>query len=80
MFEKTNWKWVKDWTGRVAATAFLLLTFAFLAGGNVMRPGGLVDALPGIMFRAILITIPVALIALFFFARHSHRQGGRHDS
>lgn len=80
MFERTNWRWVKDWTGRIGAAGFLLLTFAFLAGGNVIRPGGVMDALPSIMLRAAFFTLPLGFVVLIALALYSHRQGGEHDS
>jgi len=80
MFERTNWPWVSDWAKRIAGTVFLLATFAFLASGNVMRPGGVLDALPGILLRALVVTIPVGAAAAVALAVYSHRKGGRHES
>lgn len=79
MFEHTNWKWVRDWTGRIGAAGFLLMTFAFLASGNVIRPGGVMEALPTVMLRAAFFTLPIGFIALMILAAYSHRQGGRHQ-
>lgn len=79
MFRKTNWGWVREWTGRIFATAFLLLTFAFLASGNVVRPGGVIEALPTVMLYAFAAAIPITAGAALVLAVLSHRKGGRHE-
>lgn len=81
MFERANWQWVRDWTGRVFATAFLLLTFIFLAAITITNPaGGMLGGLLQIMLYALAAALPVGLIAGFFLARYSHAKDGRHDS
>jgi hypothetical protein len=80
MFDRTNWAWVRDWTQKIAGTAFLLICFGLLASGNVMRPGGVVESLPTIILYAVIATVPVALVTLLALASYSHKQGGRHDS
>jgi len=80
MFEKTNWAWVRRWTGAIFGTALALGTFAFLAASPVVRPGGVVETLPAAVGWAALIAALVGLIAGFVLARYSNRRGGSHDS
>lgn len=81
MFERTNWQWVKDWTGRIFATAFLLLTFIFMSAITLTNPaGGMVGGLLQFMLYALAVAIPVGLIAGFLLARYSHSKGGQHSS
>ncbi|MEQ8968513.1 MAG: hypothetical protein RID91_22025 [Azospirillaceae bacterium] len=80
MFQRTNWAWVRDWAQRITGTIFLLATFGFLASGNVMRPGGVLDALPTVLLYALAVTVPVAAAVVLGLAIYSNRQGGRHDT
>ena len=80
MFSKTNWAWVRRWTGAVFAAAFALGTFAFLAASPVIRPGGVMDTLPSAMAWAALAAAIVSLVAAVFLARYSNGRGGLHDS
>lgn len=79
MFQRTNWGWVKDWAGRVFATAWLVTIFALLASGNVLRPGGVMESLPSILLYALAVAIPVTIVAALLMARYSDRKGGKHD-
>ncbi|MEM7444659.1 MAG: hypothetical protein AAF414_15160 [Pseudomonadota bacterium] len=80
MFEKTNWAWVRRWTGSVFGAALALGTFAFLTASPVVRPGGVMDALPTALGWSALIALVLGLIAGFLLARYSNRRGGNHDS
>ena len=80
MFSKTNWPWVRRWTGAVFAAAFALGTFAFLAASPVIRPGGVMDTLPSALAWAALAAVVVSCVAAVFLARYSNAKGGVHDS
>lgn len=80
MFDRTEWRWVRVWTGRIFAVAWLLSIFGLISSGNVMRPGGVIAALPQALLIALGIALPIALIALIGLARFSHRKGGQHES
>ncbi len=80
MFSKTNWPWVRRWTGAVFAAAFALGTFAFLAASPVIRPGGVMDTLPSAVAWAALAAAVVSGVGAVFLARYSNARGGVHDS
>ena len=80
MFEKTNWSWVRRWTGAVFAAALALGMFAFLTASPVVRPGGVMEALPSAIGWAALVAVPLSLIVGFLLARYSNKRGGVHDS
>lgn len=80
MFEKTNWVWVRRWTGAIFGAALALATFAFLAASPVIRPGGVMETLPSAVGWAALIAALLSAIAGFFLARYSNGRGGKHDS
>lgn len=79
MFAKTDWRWVREWTGKVFLAAFLLGTFGYLTGSPVIRAGGVMDALPEAMGYAALAAILVAAIAGLGLAHYSNKKGGQHS-
>jgi hypothetical protein len=80
MFENTNWRWVREWTGKVFLAAFLLGTFGYLTGSPVIRAGGVMAALPEAMGYAALAAIVIAAVAGIALAHYSNKKGGRHSS
>ena len=80
MWQNANWRWVREWAGRIFLAAFCLSVFLVLSVSPVLRPGGVIEALPGALLRALAIAVPLTLIAGGALAHYSDRKGGRHES
>ena len=80
MWPKANWRWVREWAGWVFLASFLLSTFVYLTASPVIRPGGVVDTLPSAMLTALVIAVPLTLVAGALLARYSDSKDGRHES
>ena len=80
MWKNANWRWVRDWAGRVFMAAFLLTVFLTLTASPVLRPGGVIDVLPRALLIALAVAIPVTAITAAALAQYSDGKGGRHDS
>ena len=80
MWPNANWRWVREWAGRIFFAAFCLGVFVTLSVSPVMRPGGVIDALPGALLIALAIAVPLTLVAGAALAHYSDRKGGRHET
>ena len=73
MWRHADWRWVREWAGRIFLAAFLLGVFVHLSTSPVVRPGGVIATLPDALLTALAIAVPVTLIAAAALARHSDR-------
>ena len=80
MWPNANWRWVREWVGRIFFAAFCLSVFGVLTVSPVLRPGGVIDALPRALLMALAIAVPLTVIAGGALAHYSDRKGGQHDS
>lgn len=80
MWKNTNWRWVRDWAGRVFLAAFLLSVFLYLTASPVVRPGGVIATLPSALLAALAAAVPITAIVAGAMAHYSDRKGGRHES
>ena len=80
MWANTNWRWVREWVGRIFLALFPLSVFGALAALPVLRPGGVIAALPTALLIAVAVAVPVTAIAGGVLAHYSDRKGGRHES
>ncbi len=80
MWKDANWRWVRDWAGRIFLAAFLLTVFVTLTASPVLRPGGVIDVLPSALLIALAVAIPVTAIAAGALAHYSDGKGGRHET
>ena len=60
MWNRVDWGWVREWAIKVYGTLVLLLTFAYLTATPVVRPGGVMAALPDAVLFAVVAAIPIA--------------------
>ncbi len=80
MWRNANWRWVREWAGRVFLAAFLLSVFGAVSASPVLRPGGVIAALPAAILTGLAIAAPLTAIVGAALASYSHRKGGRHES
>ncbi len=80
MWPNTNWRWVREWVGRIFFAAFCLSVFGALTALPVLRPGGVMAALPSALLIGLAIAVPLTAIAGGALAHYSDRKGGRHES
>ena len=74
---RIDWRWVAEWALKIAGTAFLLLTFAYLSASPIIRPGGAIATLPEALLFGLMAAVPVGLIAGGVLAAVSARRRGR---
>ncbi len=74
---RVDWMWVGEWALRIFVAVFPLVTFLYLVSTPVVRPGGVVDALPEAMLLGLMVAVPVTLVAVAVLAFRSARGGGR---
>lgn len=72
---QVDWTWVKEWAGRVFLAAFPLATFALIATAPVLRPGGVMMALPQALLWGVVIAALVTGVASAVLAVVSARRG-----
>ena len=71
---QVDWRWVREWAGRVFLAGFCLVTFGYLAASPVVRPGGVMQTLPTAMIWAGVIAGAVTVITAGVLAVISARR------
>lgn len=79
MLKGANWTWVREWAQRIFVAMLPLTVFGYLSVSPVVRPGGVISALPSALLFAIAVSVPATLVAAGLLALYSARKGGRHD-
>ena len=71
-----NWRWVRDWTGKIFLACIPLGTFIYLSATPVIRPGGVIETLPQAILVGLVIAAGVAAVSAGVLALRSARGGG----
>jgi hypothetical protein len=71
--------WVGEWALRIFVAIFPLVTFLYLISTPVVRPGGVLEALPDAMLLGLAVAVPVTLLAAGGLALRSAARGRDHS-
>ena len=72
-WRNVDWRWVRDWTGRIVVACVPLGTFLYLTAAPVVRPGGAIQTLPTAIGFGLLLGAVVGLLAAAVLAFRSAR-------
>ena len=72
-WQDVDWRWVRDWTGRIVVACVPLGTFLYLTAVPVVRPGGAMQALPAAIGFGLALGAGVGLITAAVLAVRSAR-------
>ena len=72
-----DWAWVRTWAGRIFFAALPLGIFMYLSAAPVIRPGGVVDALPQAIGVGVIVAVAITAVATIVLIIRSRREQRR---
>ena len=72
---RVDWRWVGGWAVKIFFACLPLGMFMYLSSAPVIRPGGVMQALPAAFLAGAAVSGVVTVIAAAVLARQSMRSG-----
>ena len=72
-----DWEWVRTWAGRIFFAALPLGIFMYLSASPVIRPGGVIDALPEAIGVGVVVAVVITAVATVVLILRSRRDRRR---